>query len=65
MEGEGGGSGAVYAYKNHAKISCEYSAINRWLRCQNISHIQKISDAAAIKNRWLRPKTNAIYTYKK
>ena len=60
-----GGSGAFYAYKYHAKISCEYSAINRSLRCRDISRIQKISDAHAIKNRGLKTKTNTIYLYKK
>ena len=34
-----------YADKNCTKISCEYSAIKRWLRCRDILRIQKISDA--------------------
>ena len=48
------------AEKNHTKISYEYSAIKRWLRCQNISRIQKISYVRTIKNRWLRTKSSAI-----
>ena len=44
------------AEKNHTKISYEYSAIKRWLRCQNIPRIQKISYVRTIKNRWLRTK---------
>ena len=38
-----------YADKNCTKISCEYSAIKRWLRCRDILRIQKISDARTIK----------------
>ena len=57
-------SGAVYADKNHTKISCEYSAIKRCLRCRDIPRIQKLSDARTIKNRWLRTKTSAICAYK-
>ena len=60
-----GGSGAVYADKNHRKISCQHSAIKRWLRCRDILSIKKISNACTIKNRWLRTKTNAIYADKK
>ena len=48
------------ADKNHTKISCEYSAIKRWLRCRDILRIQKIRDARTIKNCWLRTKTSAI-----
>ena len=33
--------GQFYADKNHTKISREYSAIKRWLRCRDILHIQK------------------------
>ena len=51
--------------KNYTKISWEYLAIIRWLRCREIMRIQKISDVHAIENRWLRTKTNAIYAYKK
>ena len=53
-------SGVVYTYKNHTKISCEYSAIKCWLRCRDILRIQKISDARTIKNRWLMTKTSPI-----
>ena len=49
----------------HAKISCEYSAIKRWLSCRDIPRIQKISDARTIKNRWLGTKTSAICIDKK
>ena len=69
--GEGGGEGGggevlvqFYAYKNHTKISCEYSAIKRWLSCQDILCIQKISAAHTIKNHWLVTKTSAICAYK-
>ena len=55
-----GGSGAVYAYKNHTQISCEYSAINRWLRYRDISGIQKTIDVCTIKNRCLRTKTSNL-----
>ena len=44
-------AGAVYADKNHIKISREYSTIKRWLRGGDIPRIQKISDARTIKNR--------------
>ena len=57
-------AGATYAGKNHVKISCEYSAIKRWLRCWDILRIQKISNARTIKNRWLSTKTSAIYADK-
>ena len=46
--------------KSHTKMSCEYSAIKRWLRCRDIPRIQKISDTPTIKNCWLRTKTSAI-----
>ena len=49
-----------YADKNHTKISCEYYAIKRWLRCRDIPRIQKMSDARTIKNRWLMTKTSAV-----
>ena len=45
--------------KNYTKISCEYSAIKRWLRCRDIPHIQKISHVRTIKNGWLMTKTSA------
>ena len=46
-------AGAVYADKNHTKISREYSAIKRWLGT-NLCHTHtKISDARTIKKRWL------------
>ena len=53
-------SGVFYTYKNHTKISFEYSAIKRWFRRRDILHIQKISDMHTIKNRWLMTKTSAI-----
>ena len=49
-----------YAYKNHTKISCEYFAKKRWLRCGDVLRIQKISNARTFKNRWLRTKTSVI-----
>ena len=49
-----------YAYKNHTKISCEYFAKKRWLKCREVLRIQKISDARTIKNRWSRTKTSII-----
>ena len=53
-------AGAGYSDKNHVMISREYSTIKRWLRGRDIPHIQKISDARTIKNRWLR----GLYAYK-
>ena len=47
-------AGAVYADKNHIKISREYSTIKHWSRGGDIPRTQKISDACTIKNRWLR-----------
>ena len=47
-------AGAVYADKNHIRISREYSTIKRWLKCRDVSRIQTISDAHTIKNLWLR-----------
>ena len=42
-------AGAIYAGKKHIKISCEYLATKRWLRCRDILHIDKISDARTKK----------------
>ena len=37
----GGVLGQFCAYKNHTKISREYFAIKRWLRCRDTLNIQK------------------------
>ena len=44
-------AGAVYADKNHIRISREYSTIKSWLRGRDVSRMQIISDAHTIKNR--------------
>ena len=41
-------AGAVYADKNHIKISREYSTIKHWSRGGDIPRTQKISDACTI-----------------
>ena len=57
-------AGAVYADKNHIKISREYSTIKHWSRGRDIPRTQKISDARTIKNRWLRGILPMSYAYK-
>ena len=55
--------GTVYEYKNHTKISREFTTKKRWFGT-NLCHTHtKISDARTIKKLWLRTKTGAVYAY--